>query len=80
MVPKLTTCDVLGMLQKYFLSFEGGFIGGERVNPDGVLASGLLSGVVAGGDITHSCDVEVVLCDGCCCDVSSCDVCCCDVC
>ena len=61
MVPKLTSCDVFGMLLKYWLSIEGGFIVGERVNPVGVLVSGLLSGIVA-GDITCTCDVKAVLC------------------
>ena len=28
MVPKLTSCDVFGMLLKYVLSTEGGFVGG----------------------------------------------------
>ena len=42
------------------------------MNPVGVLVSGglpwrLMSGVVTGGNMTHSCD-EVVLCDICCCD------------
>ena len=73
MAPKLTSYDVFRMLLKYWLSTEGGFVGGERVNPVGVLVSGglpwhLISGVVMGGDMTHSCD-EVVLCDICCCDV-----------
>ena len=59
----------------YWLSTEGGFVGGERVNPVGVLVSGgglpwrLMSGVVAGGNMTRSCDDESVLCDVCCCDV-----------
>ena len=56
MAQKLTYCDVFGMLLKYWLSTEGGFVGGERVNPVGVLVSGgllwrLVSGVVAGGDM-----------------------------
>ena len=42
MAPKLTSCDMFGMLLKYLLSTEGGFIGGERVNPVGVLVSGWL--------------------------------------
>ena len=29
----------------------------------------LMSGIVEGGDMTHSCDDEAVLCDICCCDV-----------
>ena len=67
------------------MSTEGGSVGGERMNPVGVLVSGgllwhLVSGVVAGGDMTHSCDVEAVLCDICCCDDCCCDVYCCDVC
>ena len=74
MAPKLTSCDMFGMLLKYWLSTEGGFVGGERVNPVGVLVSGglpsrLISGVVMGGDMTRNCDDEVVLCDVCCCDV-----------
>ena len=56
MAPKLTYCDVLGMLLKYWLSNEGGFIGGERVNPVGELVSSVLfwhlfSVVVAAGDV-----------------------------
>ena len=43
--PKLTFCDVFGMLLKYWLSTEHGFIGGERVNPVGVLVSGGCLGV-----------------------------------
>ena len=27
--PKLTTCDVFGMLLKYWLSTEGGVVGGK---------------------------------------------------
>ena len=56
------------MLVKYRLSTEGGFRGGENVNPVGVLVSGvgLLSLLVllpvTGGDMTH-CWEEVVLCD-----------------
>ena len=51
---------MFGMLLKYWLSTEGGFIGGERVNPVGVLVNGgmpwhLMSGVVMGGDMTRSC-------------------------
>ena len=74
MAPILTFYDVFGMLLKYWLSTEGGFISGERVNPVGMLVSGglpwrLMSGVVMSGDVTHSCDDEVVLCDICCCDV-----------
>ena len=38
--PKLTSCDMFGMLLKYWLSTEHGFVGGERVNPVGVLVSG----------------------------------------
>ena len=73
MAPKLTSCDMFGILLKYWLSIEGGFVGGERVNPVGVLVSGglpwrLMSGIVVGGNMTHSCD-EVTLCDICCCDV-----------
>ena len=40
MAPKLTSCDVFGMLVKYRLSTEGGFGGGEKVN--GVLVSGIV--------------------------------------
>ena len=59
--PKLTSCDVFGMLLKCWLSTEGGFIGGERVNPVGVLVSGglpwcLMSGVVTSGDMTRNCN------------------------
>ena len=42
MAPKLTSCDVFGMLLKYWLSTEGGFVGDEWVNPVGVLVSGRL--------------------------------------
>ena len=85
MVLKLTCCDLFGMLLKYWLSTEGGFAVGERVNPVGVLPSStllwrLVSGVAVGVDINRSCDFEAVLCDVCCCDVCCCDVCCCDVC
>ena len=56
MAPKLTSCDVFGMLVKYGLSTEGGFSGGEKLNPAGVLVSGigLLSLLVSvtGGDMT----------------------------
>ena len=73
MTPKLTSCDLFGMLLKYWRSTEGGIIGGERVNHVGVLVSGglpwHLSGVVTCGDMTCSCDDELVLCDVCCCDV-----------
>ena len=48
MAPKLTSCDVFCMLLKYWLSTEGGFGGGENVNPVGVLVV-----PVAGGDITR---------------------------
>ena len=41
MAPKLTFCDVFGMLVKYGLSTEGGFGGGKNVNPAGVLVSGI---------------------------------------
>ena len=56
MAPKLISCDVFGMLLKYWLSTEGGFVGGERVNPVGVLVSGglrvrLMSGIAMGGDM-----------------------------
>ena len=73
MAPKLISCDVFRMLLKYWLSTESRFVGGEGVNPVGVLVSGglpwcLISGIVAGGDMTCSCD-EVALCDVGCCDV-----------
>ena len=73
MAPKLTSCDVFGVLLKYWLLTEGVFIGCERVNPVGVLVSGglpwrLMSGVETGGAMKWSCD-EVVLSDICCCDV-----------
>ena len=73
MVPQLTSCEVLGMLLKYWLSTEGRFVDGERVNPVGVLVAAglpwcLVSRVVTGGDMTRSCD-EVVLHEACCCDV-----------
>ena len=53
MAPKLTSCDVFGMLLKYWLLIEGVFVGGESSNPIGVLVSGglrwcLMSGVVTG--------------------------------
>ena len=41
MAPKLTSCDVFGMLVKYRVSNEGGFGGGEKLNPAGVLVSGI---------------------------------------
>ena len=68
----------------YWLSTEGGFVVGERVNPVGMLVScgllwPLMSGVVVGGDVTRSCDVAAVLCDVCCCDGCCSDVCSCDV-
>ena len=40
MAPKLTSCAVIGMLLKYWPSTEAGFVGGEKVNPVGVLVSG----------------------------------------
>ena len=80
MAPKLTSCDVFRMLLKYWLSTEGGFVVGERVNPVGGLLWRLVSGVVAGGDVTRSSDIEAVLCDVCCCDICCCDGCCCDMC
>ena len=63
--PKADILWGVGMLLKYWLSTEGGFVGEERVNPVGVLVSGglpwhLMSGVVTGGDMTRSCD-EVVM-------------------
>ena len=65
MAPKLTSCDMFGMLRKYWLSTEGRFVGGERVNAVGVLVNGglpwhLMPGVVAGGDTTCSCDDEAM--------------------
>ena len=77
--PNLTSCDVLGMLLKYWLSTEGGFIGGERVNPVGVLVSGGLlwhpvSVVVTGGDMAYRGE-ELGLCEASYCDV--CWLCCC---
>ena len=57
MAPKLTSCDVFDMLLKYWLSTEGGFGGGENVNPVGVLVSGvgllslLVPVAVTGGDM-----------------------------
>ena len=69
MAPKLTPCDVFGMLVKYRLSTEGGFGGGEKLNPAGVLVSGMgllsLLVPVTGGDITR-CWEEFALCDDCC--------------
>ena len=82
MAPKLTTCDVFGMLVKYGLSTEGGFGGGEKLNPAGVLVCGigLLSILVpvTGGDMTR-CWEEFALCDACCCAVCwlPCCMCCC---
>ena len=84
MAPKLTYCDVFGMLVKYRLSTEGGFGGGEKVNPVGVLISGIvllsLLVPVTGGDMT-CCWEEYALCDACCCAVCwlPCCVCCCSV-
>ena len=86
MAPKLTSCDVLGMLLKYWLSTDGGFVGGEKVNLVGVLVSGgllsiLVSVSVSGGDMTSCCE-EVELCETCCCDVcwlSCCVGCCCEL-
>ena len=85
MAPKLTSCYMFGMLLKYWLSTDCGFVVGDRVNSVGVLVSGgllwhLVSGVVAGVDIRCSCEVEAVLCDVCCCDICCCDGCCCNVC
>ena len=40
MAPKLTSCDVFSILVKYGLPTEGGFGGGENVNPVGVLVLG----------------------------------------
>ena len=78
MAPKLTSCDMFGMFLKYWLSTEGGFVCGEKVNLVGVLVVGgllwlLVSVAVTGGDMTRSWE-EVVLCEVCCCDV--CWVCC----
>ena len=74
MVLRLTSCDMFGMLLKYWLSTEGGFVSGERLNPVGVLVTGrlpwrLMSGIVVVSDMTRSCDDEAVLCDIFCCDV-----------
>ena len=66
MAPKLTTCGIFEILLAVnWLSTEGVFIRGEKVNPFGVLVNGglpwcLVSGIVTGGDMTRSCD-EVVL-------------------
>ena len=82
MAPKLTSSDVFGMLVKYGLSTDGGFGGGEKLNPAGMLVSGtgLLSLLqpVASGNITR-CWEEFALCDDCCCAVCwlPCCVCCC---
>ena len=86
MAPKLTFCDVFGMLVKYWLSTEGGFGGGENVSPVGVLVSGgellslLVSVAVTGGDMTR-CWEEVALWDACSCAVCwlSCVGCCCEL-
>ena len=64
---------MFGMLLKYWLSNEGGFVGGEKVDQAGVLVSGgllclLVCVAVSGSDMT-CCSVEVVLCEACCCDV-----------
>ena len=40
MAPKLTSCDMFGLVLKYWLSTFVGFIDGERVNPVGVQVSG----------------------------------------
>ena len=73
MAPKQTSCDVFSMLVKYGLSTEGGFGGGEKLNPAGVLVSGIwllsLLQPVTGGDITR-CWEEFALCHDCCCAVS----------
>ena len=82
MAPKLTFCDLFGMLVKYGLSTEGGFGGGEKLNPAVVLVSviGLLSLLVpvTGGNMT-GCWEEIALCEACCCAVCwlPCCVCCC---
>ena len=61
MAPKLKSCDVFGMLVKYWLSTEGRFGGGENANPVGVPVSGywllslLVPVAVTGGDITICC-------------------------
>ena len=54
MAPKLTSCDVMGMVLKYWLSTEAGFVGGERLNSVGALFCRLVSLVVTGGDMTCS--------------------------
>ena len=82
MTPKLASCNVFGMLLKYGLSTEGGFGGGEKPNPAGVLVSGIgllsLLVPVTGGNMTR-CWEEFALCDACCCAVCwlPCCVCCC---
>ena len=51
MAQKLTSCDMFRMLLKYWLSTEGGFVGGERVNPVGVLVNGMLPWCLMSGII-----------------------------
>ena len=83
MAPKLTSCDVFGTLLKYWLSTERGFVGGEKVDPAGVLVSAgllcLLVCVAVSGSYMACCCEEVVLYEACCCDVCwmSCCVGCC---
>ena len=68
---------MFGMLLKYWLSTEGGFVGGEKVNPVGVLVSGgllclLVPVAVSGGDMLCEacrCDVCWLCCVGCCCEL-----------
>ena len=69
MAPKLTSCDIFRMLLKYWLSTEGGFVCGEKVNLVSVLVSDglfclLASVAVSGGDMTCCCK-EVVPCEAC---------------
>ena len=74
MAPQLTSCDVFLLLVKYWLSTEGGFGGGENVNPVTMLVSGigvlslLVNVVVTGGNMTL-CGEEWALCDACFCAV-----------
>ena len=61
MAPKVTSCDTLGM---YWLSTEGGFTGGARVNLVGVLVSGgllwCLVSVVINGVTWSACGRNLV--------------------
>ena len=82
MAPKLTSCDVLGMWLKYWLSTEGGFVGGERLNLVGVLVWHLVSLLITGGcDVLGFCEAtRYDVCWLCCCVVCCCMVICCEVC